>query len=111
MAYRVIRLFADSQDNNHIYQVGDVYPRPDLVVSDARLSQLVSNGNSTHTQLIEWENDEPVAKIPQDNEILSHDESEESGEVNSTTENSEGSEAQKTASRRGRKKKAVDVDA
>ena len=53
MAYRVVKAFADSQDNGRIYQVGDAYPRPDFAVTDARLSVLASSSNAIGIPLIE----------------------------------------------------------
>ena len=41
--YKVIKLFADLQDNNHVYEVGDIFPREGLKVSEARLAELGLN--------------------------------------------------------------------
>lgn len=44
MAYIVTRNIIDTKDNNHFYEVGDLYPRPDFTVSGARIAELVGKG-------------------------------------------------------------------
>ncbi len=51
--YRTVKAFADAQDNNHVYQIGDVYPRSGVVVTDARLFELSSSANRLRMPLIE----------------------------------------------------------
>lgn len=51
--YRVIRYFTDLQDNNHPYNVGDVFPRKDSEVSEKRIEELSTDKNRQHTPLIE----------------------------------------------------------
>lgn len=43
--YRVVTAFADAQDNEHIYNVGDVFPRTGVTVGKKRLGALSSNRN------------------------------------------------------------------
>ena len=50
--YKVIKLFADLQDNNHVYNVGDTYPRKGVSVTDARIAELAGNTNKQGTPLI-----------------------------------------------------------
>lgn len=50
--YEVIKRFVDLQDNNHLYEVGDVFPRQGKVVTDERLSELSGPDNKQHTPLI-----------------------------------------------------------
>lgn len=53
MSYKVIHYFVDLQDSNHPYNVGDLFPRVGLVVSDARIKELVSSNNKQGKPLIE----------------------------------------------------------
>lgn len=52
MAYKVIKRFTDLQDNYHIYDVGDVFPREGASVSNVRIAQLASSNNRQRTPLI-----------------------------------------------------------
>lgn len=51
--YRVIVEFADLTDNNHVYRVGDKFPRKGRKVSKARCKELLSNANKIGKPLIE----------------------------------------------------------
>ena len=51
--YKVIRHFTDLQDGGHPYQVGDVFPRPGLDVTAARLEELAGVKNRQRTPLIQ----------------------------------------------------------
>lgn len=62
MMYRVIRYFTDLQDNDYAYNVGDVYPRQGMSVSDERFAELASAENRQKTPLIEAV-DEPDAEV------------------------------------------------
>jgi hypothetical protein len=59
--YKVIKLFADLQDNNHIYNVGDIFPREGLEVSAARLAELSSSKNKQWEPLIALVKEAPKA--------------------------------------------------
>lgn len=50
--YKVIVSFADLQDKNHVYNVGDVFPHDGRVVSPNRLRSLSTNANNRGTPLI-----------------------------------------------------------
>ena len=100
MAYRVVKAFADSQDNGRIYQVGDIFPRPDFAVSDARLSELASSNNAVGVPLIE-----KVAEPYQKSEKIHQIEAEQNEQGISFAESEAISNALKTPSKRGRKKK------
>lgn len=63
MMYRVIRYFTDLQDNDHPYNVGDVFPRQGVEVSTERIAELASFANRQKTPLIE-SYDEPDAEAP-----------------------------------------------
>lgn len=51
--YRVIRQFSDLQDNSHLYNVGDVFPRDGVKVSAERAEELASSRNRLRIPLIE----------------------------------------------------------
>jgi hypothetical protein len=50
--YKVINFFTDLQDNNHAYDVGDVYPRKDLEVTAERITELLGSNNKQGKPLI-----------------------------------------------------------
>ena len=50
--YKVIKLFADLQDSNHVYNVGDEYPRKGVKVTAERIAELAGNTNKQGTPLI-----------------------------------------------------------
>lgn len=51
--YRVKVRFRDLQDGNRLYRAGDMYPRPGLTVTEARIQELAGVNNRRHTSLIE----------------------------------------------------------
>lgn len=51
MKYKVIRAFKDLQDENHIYHVGDKYPRKGRIKKE-RIEQLSTNDNKHGKPLI-----------------------------------------------------------
>lgn len=53
MGYVVIHSFTDLQDANHLYRVGDLFPRQGISVSDKRLTELSGNENKQGKPLIE----------------------------------------------------------
>ena len=53
MAYRVIKHFTDLQDKNHVYNVGDIFPRKGLKVLASRYKELATTNNRRHEILIE----------------------------------------------------------
>lgn len=52
MGYTVIEAFVDLQDNNHVYGVGDEYPRAGHDVTLSRLSELMSAKNMLGKPLV-----------------------------------------------------------
>ena len=52
MKYRVIKFFTDLQDNNHAYNVGDIYPREGLNPSEDRIAELSGSNNKQGVPLI-----------------------------------------------------------
>ena len=70
--YKVIHHFADLQDHDYPYEVGDVFPRLGVKVSNTRLNELASGDNRQGRPLIEFveektevkENPAPAEKKP-----------------------------------------------
>lgn len=64
--YEVIHYFTDLQDNEYSYNVGDIFPRDGLTVSEERLKELSGSNNKQHKPLIKFAEEE----LPfSDNEI------------------------------------------
>ena len=53
MKYKVIKAFADLQDNQHIYSVGDEYPRKGYSPTAERIAELSSGKNLLQKPLIQ----------------------------------------------------------
>lgn len=51
--YKVVLSFTDLQDDNHVYLVGDSFPRKGVEISDKRIAELSSNKNKRGIALIE----------------------------------------------------------
>lgn len=51
--YKVIKRFVDLHDENHVYNVGDTYPREGAKPTESRIKELSSNENRQKTPLIE----------------------------------------------------------
>ena len=64
--YKVIKYFEDLQDDNHPYNVGDIYPREGLKPSRNRIRELASPFNLQKTVLIEKY--EPSKELVKDSE-------------------------------------------
>lgn len=65
MMYKVIKFFTDLLDNNHPYNVGDVFPHEgcSYPVSEDRLAELAGSSNKQGVPLIELVK-EPVKEAP-----------------------------------------------
>ena len=61
--YKVIKLFADLKDGNHVYKPGDIFPRNGVTVSDDRIAELAGSNNKQGTPLIKAE--EAPAEVPE----------------------------------------------
>lgn len=59
--YKVIKYFTDLQDKNHPYNVGDIFPRKGLEVTEERLAELAGNKNKQGVPLIKLVTNEPEA--------------------------------------------------
>lgn len=56
MVYKVIKKFKDLKDNDHIYEVNDIYPRKDIKLEDIpqkRIKELTTTKNKIGKILIE----------------------------------------------------------
>lgn len=58
--YKVIERFADLQDYNHLYEVGDTYPREGMLPLPERVEELASNKNRLRIPLIKEIPDKPM---------------------------------------------------
>ena len=65
MSYKVIHRFTDLQDFNHLYNVGDLFPRIGMKVSQSRIDELASGKNKLKTPLIEIEKDTKIDDFSQ----------------------------------------------
>lgn len=50
--YKVVKFFTDLHDNNHAYNVGDVFPRVGVEVADSRIAELAGSNNKQGCPLI-----------------------------------------------------------
>jgi len=50
--YEVIHYFTDLQDNEYPYNVGDIFPRDGLAVSEKRIKELSGSNNKQYKPLI-----------------------------------------------------------
>ena len=50
--YKVIKPFYDLQDREHLYKVGDAFPREGISISETRLAELAGDKNRQGTPLI-----------------------------------------------------------
>ena len=62
--YKVICRFADLQDDSHVYEVGDIYPRKGSDPSFDRIRELASDSNKIGKPLIEEIKEEPIEEKP-----------------------------------------------
>lgn len=69
MAYIVTTNIIDTKDNNRLYEKGEVYPREDLSVTDARIKALLKKGvieSDGAPGDIVFPADEPVGEIEEE---------------------------------------------
>lgn len=67
MMYKVIKFFTDLNDNNHPYNVGEIFPRLGVTATEKRLAELAGSNNKQGVPLIspvEAEKAEPARKSP-----------------------------------------------
>lgn len=102
--YRVIKEFADKQDNRYTYKTGDIFPREGVIVSEERLAELSSDANRRGEPLIQ----EIIEEAP---EAVEEEENTEPAfeEVVNPPEEIEEKKAE-APKKRGRKKNAANTD-
>lgn len=66
--FKVIKAFFDLQDKNRHYEVGDLFPRKGLEVSEERIAELASKHNKQGVPLIVAV-EEPAAEEPVDEAV------------------------------------------
>lgn len=67
MGFKVLYSFADREDNNHIYNVGDTYPRDGFVADDERINALSTTENRHGTVFIEKVKDNDDSRTSKSN--------------------------------------------
>lgn len=70
MKYRAVIDFVDTQDNNHVYKIGDEFPRLGMEVTDARIDELIGSNNKLKRSVIEAYLDDNLVQstnIPNEN--------------------------------------------
>lgn len=93
--YKTVIEFADLQDHEHIYRVGDEFPRRGFSVSKERIHELASSANRRNVALIEEVPDEQPEPVEAEEKV----ESETVSEIEQ--------EPEPEVHKRGRKKKTV----
>ena len=62
--YKAIEFFTDLHDNNHPYNVGDIFPRSGFSVTAGRLAELAGRNNKRGNPVIQLvEEERPKASI------------------------------------------------
>lgn len=79
---KVIKKFTDLQDGNHVYNVGDTYPREGYTPSEERIAELASDKNKQGVPLIEV----PASEVEADETVEEETVAEESKETEETEE-------------------------
>lgn len=69
--YKVIKFFTDLHDNEYPYNVGELFPREGMEVSENRLVELSGSDNKQGVPLIEFiaEPAEPDETVPETDEL------------------------------------------
>ena len=62
MLYKVVRFFTDLHDSNYPYNVGDIFPRSGVEVSESRLAELSGSNNKRGMPLIQLVEEAPKKK-------------------------------------------------
>ena len=65
MKYKVIKAFADLQDNKHIYGIGDEYPRKGYSPTAERIAELSSEKNLLKKPIIQLVEEPVVEEKPE----------------------------------------------
>lgn len=62
--YKVVKFFTDLHDCNHPYNVGDIFPREGVTVTEGRIAELAGSENKQGCPLIEKVEDAPKKAAP-----------------------------------------------
>lgn len=103
--YKVIKFFTDLKDHDHVYRVGDIFPRKGLTVSEERFKELSTDQNKRGIPLIEAiAEDKPEAESQEEPEPMPEIEPE--AEIEPKKDEPEETVAEEAeAPKRGRKSK------
>nr|DAH91299.1 MAG TPA: hypothetical protein [Caudoviricetes sp.] len=74
----VINAFLDLKDNEHLYEVGDAYPREGIEPSEERIKELLGSDNLQGQPVIKAVKTVPADKKPE--EVAESESSKEDGE-------------------------------
>ena len=64
--YKVIKFFTDLHDADYPYDVGDIFPREGIAVTEERLAELAGSDNKQGVPLIELEKQADEDTKPED---------------------------------------------
>ena len=109
--YKVIKFFTDLKDHDHVYRVGDEFPRKGLTVSEERFKELSTDQNKRGIPLIEAvAEDKPKAEPQAEIELQAEPELISENEPEAETEPEKAEPEEKVAKKaeapkRGRKSK------
>lgn len=62
MMYKVIKFFTDLHDKDYPYNVGDIFPREGISVTDGRIAELAGSDNKQGEPLIKLVKKAPAKK-------------------------------------------------
>lgn len=89
----VINAFLDLKDNEHLYEVGDAYPREGIEPSEERIKELLGSDNLQGQSMIKAVKTVPVDKKPE--EVAESESSKEDAEETSDTPETEEKDSKK----------------
>jgi len=87
--FKVVHRFKDLKDNDHIYKIGDIYPREEIKLEDVpkkRIKELSGTNNKIGKVLIEEIKEEVVEEEIKNEEKVKEDIEEEEKEATTETE-------------------------
>lgn len=103
--YKVVKLFTDLQDSDHLYEVGDEYPRLGLNPGLARIEELKGPNNKQGVPLIEEVPDLEADEEKEAEKKPAEEQEEEKAEAEPAPEE-KPAEPKKSAAKKGSGKKS-----
>ena len=94
----VINAFLDLKDNEHLYEVGDAYPREGIEPSEERIKELLGSDNLRGQPMIKAVKTVPADKKPE--EVTENESSKEDDEETSDTPETEVKETEEKDSKK-----------